>query len=140
MKKKLHLASVSHQDTYQVPLRFRRGENLHILFWLLKDLGWALEMKTFGIIMIFPTIFLAILITYRNRRNTAELFHNTAIVFWLIANTYWMISEFAGFDNTILFSFITYKKLCIIPFIIGLSLLIYFYAFKNKRITSHEEN
>ena len=37
----------------------RKFENLHIACWLLKDTCWVLDMRVFGVIMIFPTLFLS---------------------------------------------------------------------------------
>ena len=128
------------KQIYQIPIKFRKRENMHILFWLIKDISWALEFKTAGIIMIFPTLFLAILITFQTKNNLSELYHNLAVISWLIANSYWMISEFYGFDTHYFYSTITYKKLALIPFFIGLILLIYFYCFKNNKSTQISQN
>lgn len=29
-------------QNYAVPMRFRRMENMHIIFWLLKDISWCM--------------------------------------------------------------------------------------------------
>jgi hypothetical protein len=36
--------------------------------------------------------------SWKNRHIKSELAHNLAIVFWISANAYWMISEFFHFD------------------------------------------
>ncbi len=69
--------------------------------------------KPLGIAMIFPTISVAILITWQTRKIAAELFHNLAIVFWICANAMWMLLEFTGYDDL-------YRKYTVIPFGIGL--------------------
>lgn len=79
---------------YAIPKKFRKTENLHIVFWLLKDVSWAMLWKPVGLIMLIPTIAVALLITWQTRKMKSELFHNLAIVFWICANGYWMISEF----------------------------------------------
>jgi hypothetical protein len=79
---------------YTIPERFRMVENLHIVFWLLKDISWAMLWKPIGLAMFVPTISLAVLITWQTRKLVAELYHNLAVVFWIIANGYWMIAEF----------------------------------------------
>ncbi len=66
---------------YNIPLRYRKMENLHIVFWLLKDISWCVVWKPLGILMIFPTLIIAIVIAYRNREYVSELAHNVAIVF-----------------------------------------------------------
>jgi hypothetical protein len=79
---------------YVIPEKFRKIENLHIVFWLLKDVSWALLWKPIGLIMLIPTLSVAFLITWQTRKLKSELFHNLAIVFWICANGYWMITEF----------------------------------------------
>ena len=44
--------------------------------------------------MILPTLSLAIYITWKNRAERAELFHNLAVCFWISANSIWMYGEF----------------------------------------------
>lgn len=100
--------------------RIRKYENLHILLWLLKDTSWLLGLKALGIFMIFPTLSFAIFITYISRANESDLFHNLAIIFWIIANSFWMITEFMGVEEE-------YKIYAIIPFTIGLTIIFSYY-------------
>lgn len=86
------------KPAYTIPARFRQLENLHILFWLIKDLCWCLLFKPLGIFMILPTISVALFITWRNRRIFSELMHNLAISLWIVANSIWMIAEFYEVD------------------------------------------
>lgn len=108
---------------YSIPAKFRRIENLHILLWLLKDLCWALNLRILGMIMIIPTLTVAILITWQTRKLTAELLHNLAVVLWITANCLWMTGEFYGWDEG---TFGT-RHLAIIPFSLGLLILVYYY-------------
>jgi hypothetical protein len=57
----------------------------------------------------------------------SEVCHNVAIVFWITANAYWMISEFFEFDSVTFYGDITYRYLTIIPFSIGILILAYYY-------------
>jgi hypothetical protein len=118
---------MSSEQTYSIPLRFRKMENLHIVFWLFKDISWCMIWKPLGIAMIFPTLIIAIVIAVRTRQFMSEVCHNVAIVFWISANAYWMISEFFAFDSRHLFAEYTFKHLAIIPFAIGILLLVYYY-------------
>ncbi|WP_221766247.1 hypothetical protein [Hymenobacter metallilatus] len=118
---------------YTIPAPYRRLENLHILFWLLKDIGWCMIWKPLGISMIFPTLTIALLITWRTRSIAAELAHNLAIVFWISANSYWMISEFLGFDAVRVWGGITGKHLALLPFLSGLMILLYYYLVQKPR-------
>ena len=115
------------EETYTIPIRFRRMENMHIIFWLLKDISWCMVWKPLGIAMIFPTLIIAIVIGIRNRQYVSEVCHNSAIVFWITANSYWMVSEFLEFDEVILYGDITYRYLALIPFSIGIIILAYYY-------------
>ncbi len=124
---------------YNIPLRYRKMENLHILFWLLKDISWCMVWKPLGIAMIFPTLIISIVIAWRTRELVSELTHNLAISFWITANAYWMISEFFSFDNLIVFGSFTYKQLALVPFLIGLSLLIYYYLWYKPRYKGNIE-
>ncbi len=120
-------------ETYAIPLRYRKMENLHIVFWLLKDISWCMIWKPLGIAMIFPTLIIAIVIALRTRQYMSEVCHNVAIVVWITANSYWMVSEFLHFDTKVLFGVYTYKHLAIIPFALGILILAYYYLWWKPR-------
>ena len=126
------VAATSEQD-YIIPLRYRKMENLHIVFWLFKDVSWCLVWKPLGIVMIFPTLIISIIIAYRTRQYVSELCHNLAITIWISANSYWMISEFLHFDEKIVVGDITFKHLTLIPFGLGILILAYFYLYWQPR-------
>lgn len=130
--------SNSTASMYTIPARYRKMENMHILFWLLKDISWCMIWKPLGIAMIFPTLIISIVIAWRTRSFVSELAHNLAVSFWITANSYWMISEFFGFDETPVIYGIEGKFLSVIPFAIGLLILIYYYVFHRSR--KSEEN
>ena len=125
---------MSETTTYSIPAKFRRTENLHILFWLVKDISWAMLWKPLGLAMLVPTLFVAILITWQTRKVKAELFHNLAIVCWICANGYWMITEFFSKNEDLRF-------FTAIPFSIGLFFIAAYYLVilpqerKKKRTT-----
>ena len=114
-------------QNYSIPARFRKMENMHIIFWLLKDISWCMIWKPIGIAMIFPTLIIGIIISFRTRKYVSEVYHNLAVVFWITANAYWMVSEFYAFDEMIVYGDITYKYLAIIPFSIGILILAWYY-------------
>lgn len=107
-------------EMYAIPAKHRKTENLHIVFWLVKDLSWAMLWKPLGLLMIIPTISAALLITYQTRHIKSELLHNIAVDFWIIANAYWMLTEFYSQNDTLRFY-------TIIPFSIGLIIIGYYY-------------
>jgi hypothetical protein len=117
------------KENYNIPLRYRKMENLHIVFWLFKDVAWCMVWRPLGILMIIPTLAIAVIIAYRTRQYMSELCHNLAIVVWIMANSYWMISEFLHFDSNVLFGDYTYKHLALIPFFTGILILAFYYIF-----------
>lgn len=116
-------------EVYSIPARFRRVENLHILLWLLKDICWALDFHIMGMIMIVPTLTVAVTITWQTRKLIAELLHNLAVVLWITANCLWMTGEFYGWDEGMFGA----RRLALIPFSAGLCILIYYYLFLAHR-------
>lgn len=116
-------------QVYSIPLRYRIMENLHIVFWLFKDLAWCMVWKPLGIIMIVPTFVISLLIAWRTRNIMSELCHNLAVSVWIAANSYWMISEFLGFDHLTWFGDYTYKHIAVIPFLMGIGILAFYYLY-----------
>lgn len=116
------------EKIYYIPARFRKIENLHILFWLIKDVCWAMNFKELGMLMIVPTMTVAIIILFQTRHILSEFIHNLAVVFWIVANCTWMIGEFWGIDENLIGN-IGLRQLAIVPFGLGLVVLLYYYIF-----------
>jgi hypothetical protein len=127
------MATTAKTGTYNIPLRYRKMENLHIVFWLFKDVAWCMLWKPLGIAMIFPTLIIAVVIAWRTRQYMSELCHNVAIAIWISANSYWMISEFFEFDTVPLINGLTYKHLALVPFGLGIIVLIFYYLYWKPR-------
>ena len=121
------------EPLYSIPARFRRMENMHIVFWLMKDISWCMIWKTLGISMIIPTLSIAIVIAWRTRHLKSELAHNLAIAFWISANSFWMISEFFGFDEIQLWYGFEGKHLSLVPFAAGAIILLYYYVVQRPK-------
>jgi hypothetical protein len=117
---------------YHIPYKYRKVENLHILLWLLKDICWALNLKYPALIMIIPTLLVAVLITYQTRKITSELLHNLAIDFWITANCTWMVGEFFHWDQNLIGAY-GLREFSIFPFSIGLLILAYYYLYYMHR-------
>lgn len=117
---------------YTVPNRFRKIENLHIVFWLIKDLSWAMLWKPLGVAMFIPTFLLSILITWQTRHFKAELYHNLAVTCWIFTNGYWMIIEFMGRDGDL-------RIYTAIPFSIGFMFIAYYYILVMPKEKKKEE-
>jgi len=130
----------TNEPVYTIPARFRKMENMHIAFWLMKDISWCMIWKPIGIAMVFPTLIIAIVISYRTRQVKSELAHNLAIVFWITANAYWMVSEFFGFDTMPIWNGYEGKHLALIPFVTGAAILLYYYLIQRPaEIKKHKE-
>lgn len=121
------------EDQYIIPLQYRKMENLHIVFWLFKDVAWCMGLSWLGITMIVPTLIISVIIAYRTREYMSELCHNLAITVWISANSYWMVSEFLHFDNRVITGEITFKHLALIPFIAGILILGFYYLIWKPR-------
>jgi prepilin signal peptidase PulO-like enzyme (type II secretory pathway) len=123
---------------YSIPNRFRQVENMHIVLWLIKDACWAMNFRTLGTIMIVPTLAVAILITWQTRHIHSELLHNLVVTLWITANCTWMIGEFFGWDEHLLGDY-GLRQLTIIPFTIGLLILLYYYVFLARNVSYQEK-
>jgi hypothetical protein len=96
----------------------RLTENIHVLLWLIKDLCWAMEFKLVGTIMVFPTLAAAIWILYITRKSS-DIWVNLAVLFWILANSTWMMVEFFKVGT---------KYYCLPFFILGIiSMTIYIF-------------
>jgi hypothetical protein len=118
---------------YNIPIVYRKMENLHIVFWIFKDIAWCMGITWLGITMIIPTLTISFIIAWRTRHIVSELCHNLAISVWIMANSFWMCTEFFGVDTTIVAGTITVKQLAMIPFIIGVIILAYYYLIYKPR-------
>ena len=98
--------------------KIRKYENLHIVFWLIKDSCWMLELKWLGAIMMFPTLLLAGYLVVKTWHGP-DGFLSAAILFWIMANSHWMMMEFFN-DNH-------YKNFAAIPFALGFVMVVLFY-------------
>jgi hypothetical protein len=136
---------MNNEKVYYIPARFRRVENMHILFWLIKDACWALNLKYMALFMIIPTMAVAILITWQTRYIISEFLHNMAVILWITANCTWMIGEFYGLDENLIGPY-GLRQFSLIPFILGLLVLFYYYfvlsrskGFKEKMFRRTDE-
>ena len=112
---------------FTISNKLRKVENLHIVFWLFKDMSWCMLWRELGVIMIFPTLFVSIYLTLKTRSHQSELFHNISITFWILANSFWMISEFYGFDEKAILLGLKVKEVAFVFFILGVLILAWYY-------------
>jgi hypothetical protein len=78
----------------------RKIENLHVALWLLKDVSWCSDWQILGLVMVVPTLLVALKICWDTRERISDLVHNVAVSLWICANTTWMIGEFYYKDMT----------------------------------------
>lgn len=130
---------IQNEAQYVIPVRYRKMENMHIVFWLFKDISWCMLWKFLGIAMIIPTLAISIVIAWRTRQMASELAHNLAITFWISANSLWMIGEFFHFDTIPVWRQFEGKHLALIPFAIGVFILAFYYLVQKPREERSEE-
>ena len=130
--------SSNKNELYNIPITYRKMENLHIVFWLFKDIAWCMGWRPLGVIMIIPTFIISIIIAWRTRKIVSEICHNIAITVWISANSFWMCTEFFGIDNHIVLGNITVKQLAMIPFVTGVLILAYYYLIYKPRHKEEE--
>lgn len=89
--------------TYKLFYSVRYIENIHLYWWLLKDLGWSLGLVdlgiTFGIIAI---IWICALFYHAYELNSGEeMYFVIAVFLWLLGNFLWMNGELENNDDDI---------------------------------------
>jgi len=72
--------SNSKTEFYNIPIAYRKMENLHIVFWLFKDIAWCMFWKPLGVVMIIPTLAISIIIAWRTR----QIFQSSATTWPLL--------------------------------------------------------
>lgn len=103
----------------------RAAENFHIVLWLLKDLCWVMLWKPLGLALFVPTFCMAAWIAWRSRGERGELLHSLAVVFWILANSTWMLGEFFANDTT--------RPLATVFFALGLACVAWYYGIVRPR-------
>src|SRR5574343_604969 len=99
-------------------LSYRKLENIHILFWLIKDLCWMMQFKVLGVLMVIPTVLMAIWITWHTKNNKLMVWPNLAVLCWISANATWMLDEFFEWGvKTVALSFFCLGLIFIIRYI-----------------------
>jgi hypothetical protein len=77
--------------------------------------------KTVGTIMILPTVTIALIILYRSREHLTSFVHNVAVLFWISANSLWMLGEMYCNDCT--------KPWAVWLFSTGMGVLLLYYSY-----------
>lgn len=88
-------------NTFTTPLTadlfytVRYLENIHLYFWMLKDLAWANDYKFMGV--TFGTIalmWIGVLFKHAFQlKSSEEMYFLTPVLFWLLGNYLWMYGE-----------------------------------------------
>ncbi len=106
----------------------RGCENVHIYFWILKDIGWIFNNKITGV--FFGTCALIWLIilayNYNKQKDYEEIYFLLPTFLWLFANYLWMFGNLI-YDTDVF----RFGSSCIMMF--GLILIIYYFAFLKKK-------
>lgn len=109
-------------------IKYRAIENLHIVFWLFKDASWAANLRWLGMVMIVPTLAVAIFLLLRNWESPSERYHNLAVACWILANSMWMTGEFFGWDEHPPYL----RDWCLLPFGVGILCVLWYYLVVRK--------
>ena len=113
----------------------RGCENVHIYFWILKDLGWCMNIPWLGITGgLFAIIWLGILLKHAIfHSNNEEIYFIGSTFLWLFANYIWMIGNLL-YDSDIF----KFPAACIMMSSIWI-IIIYAFFLKNKKFfTPHK--
>ncbi len=65
---------------------------------------------------MIPAIIFAGLIAWKYKESKLDLLPNLAVLFWIIANSWWMVVEFFAIDDNLRFY-------TLIPFVLGLIMI-----------------
>ncbi|HQW85768.1 MAG TPA: hypothetical protein PLH93_01215 [Flavobacteriales bacterium] len=106
-------------------LDVRSGENFHIVLWLVKDTCWALDLGVPASAMVLPTVAVAVFIAWKHRHEPYERAHALATVFWILANSTWMVGEFYFNDRL--------RTPAIVLFALGMCCVVWYYLFERSR-------
>lgn len=95
-------------------------ENGHIFLWLIKDTCWVQEWRIPGMLMIGPTVGMAVYFTIKSWGARSEFIHSLAVTFWILANSIWMAGEFYKRET---------RPIAAGLFMTGLTVLVVYYLF-----------
>jgi len=90
--------------------------------------------------MIFPTLIIGIMVTYFHRKNNCDLIHNSAVVCWIAANSFWMITEFMGAEHDFLQTGIPGKWIAASFFVMGIALLVIYYTYRLYKLINEKKS
>jgi hypothetical protein len=69
-------------------------DSLHIPIWLFKDIAWLMVWKPLGVAMVLPAMAVAVYLCLATIGMHKKFLLNLAILFWISANSLWMLGEF----------------------------------------------
>ncbi len=106
----------------------RKFENVHIFLWLIKDVCWVMHLRTFGMVMVIPTVTMAFYIAWKSRSDVSEFLHNIAVCTWICANATWMTGEFFYDDDQL------FRNIATGFFVTGLLVVGVYYALQAPKL------
>ncbi len=65
------LRSADSEDHFQQKIQ----ENIHIVFWLLKDFAWVMHFRAFGMLMAIPTLVLSVYIAAKSLSHCFDVYY-----------------------------------------------------------------
>ena len=111
------------------PYMLKRLENLHILFWLVKDLCWCMVFRGLGVAMAVPTVLIAVVVAVVSyRKSLSDFVHNMAVLCWITANSIWMVTEFYKMEDNFFGTEIRGKYIAAAFFCLGIFIPMIYYS------------
>jgi lysylphosphatidylglycerol synthetase-like protein (DUF2156 family) len=76
---------------------FRQYENIHMMFWLAKDLAWNETKIILWFLFLVPTIAAStdfFIIASKEKNTVIEMAHYASTITWVLGNVVWALGEF----------------------------------------------
>jgi hypothetical protein len=106
----------------------RGCENVHIYFWICKDLGWILNNKVLGMFFGTCALLWLVLLFYHalQNKNNEEVYFLIPAFLWLFANYLWM-------SGNLLYNSDCYRFVASCLEMVGLVMIVFYFSFLKKK-------
>ena len=84
------LQSSNSEDHFQQKIQ----ENIHIVFWLLKDFAWVMHFRAFGMLMAIPTFILSVYMAVKSLSHCFDVYYK-----WMFLQIRYVIKSTEGTET-----------------------------------------
>ncbi len=84
------LQSSNSEDHFQQKIQ----ENIHIVFWLLKDFAWVIHFRAFGMLMAIPTFVLSVYMAVKSLSHCFDVYYK-----WMFLQIRYVIKSTEGTET-----------------------------------------